>query len=83
MGLLKTAIGLPFVRSFILGQARNGAAIAGGYFAAHGLSAGYTPDQITGALCCLAAVAFQAADNFIVHGKIADALATPAPTTGA
>lgn len=71
MNFLKTAIGLPFVKSLVLGQARNGAAIAGGYLVTHGLSAGYTGDQITGALCCIAAIVFQALDNFVVHNKIA------------
>lgn len=79
MNLLKSAIQLPFVKSFVLGQARNGAAIAGGYFVTHGLSAGYSQDQIVGALCCLAAVLFQGLDNLVVDGKISKALATPVP----
>ena len=83
MNLLKTAIQFPFVKSFVLGQARNGAAIAGGYFVTHGLSAGYSQDQIVGALCCLAAVMFQGVDNLVVDGKITTALNTPAPSRGA
>jgi hypothetical protein len=73
MTLIRAAIGLPFVKSFVLGQARNASAIAGGYLVTHGLAAGYTAPQIVGALCCLAAIAFQAIDNVVVHGKIAQA----------
>lgn len=79
-GLLKTAIQLPFVKSFVLGQARTASALLAGYLVTHGLAAGYTQDQILGALCALAAIGFQALDNFIVHGKIQTALATPVPT---
>ncbi len=71
--LLKAAVQLPFVKSFVLGQARTGSALLAGYLVTHGLAAGYTQDQILGALCALAAIAFQAADNVVVHGKIAAA----------
>lgn len=77
--ILKTVIQLPFVKSFALGQARTAAAIAAGYLVTHGLAAGYTQDQILGALCALAAIAFQAVDNLVVNGKIETALMTPVP----
>ena len=80
MSLLQTLAGSSFVKSFVLGQARNASAVAGGWLVSHGLAAGYTTDQITGALCCLAAIAFQAADTFVVKGKIETALLTPPPS---
>jgi hypothetical protein len=70
MNLVKTMFQLPFLKSFVLGQARTGAALAAGYFVTHGLAAGYSQDQIIGALCCMAAIVFQGADNFVVHGKL-------------
>jgi len=74
MSLLK--LSWPFLKSFLAGQGRVYAAAAGAYLITHGLAAGYTQDQITGAIFAILAIALQAADNLVVDKKIAIAHAT-------
>ena len=64
----------------VLGQIRTLSAVVGGSLVTHGVAAGYSSEQITGALCCLGAVAFSAVDKFVVGYKITTAAETGAVT---
>ncbi len=70
MNWIKPFFQTGFAKSFLLGQARNASALAAGFLIHNGLSAGYSQDQLVGAIFAILAVGFQALDNFVVNGKI-------------
>ena len=69
------------IKAIALGVVRNGAALAGGWLAAHGVASGADEQSFVGSVCFLAALGFTAWDKLVVKGKIATALATPVPAT--
>ena len=69
------------IKAIVLGVARNGAALAGGWLVSHGVTDGAEAQSFIGSVCFLAALAFTAWDKLIVKHKISTALASPAPVS--
>ena len=67
------------IKAIVLGVARNAAALAGGWLVSHGVASSADEQSFVGSVCFLAALGFTAWDKLVVKGKIAAALATPAP----
>lgn len=77
MAFLKIA--WPIIQSIANGQLRHLCTLGGGLAAAYGVSAGYTPLQISGALFCIGSMALSAINELVKHGQIAAAKAETPP----
>lgn len=67
------------IKAIALGVIRNAATSAGAWLVSNGILDNAGAQSFLGSVLFLAGMGFTIWDKFIVHHKIAEALATPAP----